>query len=162
MKNTHKKKKLKYFSNIYRNQNKQKSKVKAKKKAKMGLKMSKDKKMILNAVEKCKHSLEVCHQKYMLSVGKDRELYYRRIDYAQGLKVYYEQLEKELICDVPVRFEIRREPFGITLVITKGSIKVKEFVNYSPYYLSCDNRDKTPISEQMEIPPFLKRYAQYS
>ena len=128
--------------------------------------MSKDEKMIREAVEKCKHSLEVCHQKYMLSVGKDRELYVRRIDYAQGLKVYYEQLEKELICDVPVRFEIRREPFGLTLVITKGSIKVKEFVNYSPYYIStpnyvCDNRDKTPISEQMEMPPFLERYAQY-
>ncbi len=128
----------------------------------MGLKMSKDKKMIRNAVEKCKHELEVIHQKYMLGVGENRELYHRRIDYAQGLKVYYEQLEKELICDVPVRFEIRREPFGLTLVITKGSIKVKEFINYSPYYISGNNRDKTPISEQMEMPQFLKRYAQYS
>jgi hypothetical protein len=128
----------------------------------MGLKMSKDEKMIRAALRKCKHSLEVCHQKYMLSVGKDRELYYRRIDYAQGLKVYYEQLEKELICDVPVSFELIKEPFGLTIVITKGFIKVKEHVNYSPYYISCDNRDKTPISEQIEIPTFLKRYAQYS
>ena len=132
----------------------------------MGLKMSKDKKMIRNAVEKCKHSLEVIHQKYMLGVGKDRELHYRRIDYAQGLKVYYEQLEKELLCDVPVRFELRKEPFGLTLVITKDFIKVKEFVNYSPYYIStltyvCDNKDKTPISEQIEMPTFLRRYAQY-
>ena len=132
----------------------------------MGLKMSKDEKKIREAVEKCKHSLEVCHQKYMLSVGKDRELYVRRIDYAQGLKVYYEQLEKELLCDVPVRFELRKEPFGLTLVITKDFIKVKEFVNYSPYYIStltyvCDNKDKTPISEQIEMPTFLRRYAQY-
>jgi hypothetical protein len=126
----------------------------------MGLKMSKDEKMIRNAVEKCKHSLEVCHQKYMLSVGEDRELYHRRIDYAQGLKVYYEQLEKELICDVPVRFEIRREPFGLTLVITKDYVKVKQFINYSPYYISGNNVDKTPISQQMEMPSFLKRYAQ--
>jgi hypothetical protein len=128
----------------------------------MGLKMSKDEKMIRAAVRKCKHSLEVCHQKYMLSVGKDRELYYRRIDYAQGLKVYYEQLEKELICDVPVRFELIKEPFGLTIVITKDFIKVKEYVNYSPYYISCDNKDKTPISEQIEMPTFLRRYAQYS
>jgi hypothetical protein len=128
----------------------------------MGLKMSKDEKMIRAAVRKCKHSLEVCHQKYMLSVGKDRELYYRRIDYAQGLKVYYEQLEKELICNVPVRFELIKEPFGLTIVITKDFIKVKEYVNYSPYYISCDNKDKTPISEQIEMPTFLRRYAQYS
>ena len=128
----------------------------------MGLNMSKDEKMIRAALKNCKHQLEVCHQKYMLSVGKDRELYYRRIDYAQGLKVYYEQLEKELICDVPVSFELIKEPFGLTIVITKGFIKVKEHVNYSPYYISCDNRDKTPISEQIEMPTFLKRYAQYS
>lgn len=132
----------------------------------MGLKMSKDEKMIRNAVEKCKHSLEVMHQIYMLGVGKDRELYHRRIDYAQGLKVFYEQLEKELTCDVPVRFEIFKEPFGLTLVITKGSVKVKEFVNYSPYYISgpyseFDNRDKTPVKEQIEMPDFLRRYAQY-
>ena len=127
----------------------------------MGLKMTKDKKMIRNAVEKCKHSLEVCHQKYMLSVGKDRELHYRRIDYAQGLKVYYEQLEKELICDVPVRFELIKEPFGLTLVITKDFVKVKEFINYSPYYMSGNNIDKTPVKEQMVCPGFLKKYLQY-
>ena len=132
----------------------------------MGIKMSKDKKMIREAVKRCKHSLEVMHQIYMLGVGKDRELYYRRIDYAQGLKVFYEQLEKELTCDVPVRFEIFKEPFGLTLVVTKGSVKVKEFVNYSPYYISgphseFDNRDKTPVKEQMEMPDFLRRYAQY-
>jgi hypothetical protein len=76
--------------------------------------------------------------------------------------VYYEQLEKELICDVPVRFELIKEPFGLTIVITKDFIKVKEYVNYSPYYISCDNKDKTPISEQIEMPTFLRRYAQYS
>ena len=128
----------------------------------MGLKMSKDEKMIRAALKNCKHQLEVCHQKYMLSVGKDRELYHRRIDYAQGLKVFYEQLEKELICDVPVRFELRKEPFGLTLVITKNFIKVKEYINYSPYYISGNNVDKTPVSKQMEMPTFLKRYAQYS
>jgi len=132
----------------------------------MGIKMSKDKQLIRDAVERCKHSLEVTHQKYMLSVGKDRELYHRRIDYAQGLKVFYEQLEKELTCDVPVRFEIIKESFGLTLVVTKGSVKVKKFVHYSPYYISgpyseFDNRDKTPVSEQMEMPDFLRRYAQY-
>ena len=129
----------------------------------MGIKMSKDKKLIRDAVERCKHSLEVMHQKYMLDVGKDRELYHRRIDYAQGLKVYYELLEKELTCDVPVRFEIIKDPFGLTLVVTKGSVKVKNFVNYSPYYINSefDNRDKTPVSQQMEIPDFLRRYAQY-
>jgi hypothetical protein len=132
----------------------------------MGIKMSKDKQLIRDAVERCKHSLEVIHQKYMLGVGKDRELYHRRIDYAQGLKVYYELLEKELTCDVPVRFEIIKESFGLTLVVTKGSVKVKQFVNYSPYYISgpyseFNNRDKTPVSEQMEMPDFLRRYAQY-
>lgn len=132
----------------------------------MGIKMSKDKQLIRDAVERCKHSLEVTHQKYMLGVGKDRELYHRRIDYAQGLKVYYEQLEKELTCDVPVRFELIKESFGLTLVVTKGSVKVKQFVNYSPYYISgpyseFDNRDKTPVSQQMEMPDFLRRYAQY-
>jgi hypothetical protein len=132
----------------------------------MGIKMSKDKKLIRDAVERCKHSLEVTHQKYMLGVGKDRELYHRRIDYAQGLKVFYEQLEKEVRCDVPVRFKIIKEPFGLTLVVTKGFVKVKKFVNYSPYYISgpnseFHNRDKTPVSQQMEIPDFLRRYAQY-
>ena len=132
----------------------------------MGIKMSKDKKLIRDAVERCKHSLEVMHQKYMLGVGKDRELYHRRIDYAQGLKVYYELLEKELTCDIPVRFEIIKEPFGLTLVVTKGFVKVKKFVNYSPYYISgpyseFHNRDKTPVSQQMEMPDFLRRYAQY-
>jgi hypothetical protein len=132
----------------------------------MGIKMSKDKKLIRDAVDRCKHSLEVIHQKYMLGVGKDRELYHRRIDYAQGLKVYYELLEKELRCDIPVRFEIIKEPFGLTLVVTKGFVKVKKFVNYSPYYISgpnseFHNRDKTPVSQQMEIPDFLRRYAQY-
>jgi hypothetical protein len=129
----------------------------------MGIKMSKDKKLIRDAVDRCKHSLEVIHQKYMLGVGKDRELYHRRIDYAQGLKVYYELLEKELTCDIPVRFEIIKEPFGLTLVVTKGFVKVKKFVNYSPYYINSEfhNRDKTPVSQQMEIPDFLRRYAQY-
>jgi len=129
----------------------------------MGIKMSKDEQMIRDAVDRCKHSLEVIHQKYMLGVGKDRELYHRRIDYAQGLKVYYELLEKELKCDVPVRFEIRKEPFSLTLVVTKGYVKVKQFVNYSPYYINSefDNKDKTPVSEQMAMPDFLKRYAQY-
>ena len=129
----------------------------------MGIKMSKDKKLIRDAVERCKHSLEVTHQKYMLGVGKDRELYHRRIDYAQGLKVFYEQLEKEVRCDVPVRFKIIKEPFGLTLVVTKGFVKVKKFVNYSPYYINSEfhNRDKTPVSQQMEMPDFLRRYAQY-
>jgi len=129
----------------------------------MGIKMSKDKQLIRDAVEKCKHSLEVMHQKYMLDVGKDRELYHRRIDYAQGLKVFYEQLEKELRCDVPVRFELIKDPFGLTLVVTKGFVKVKKIVNYSPYYINSefDNRDKTPVSQQMEMPDFLRRYAQY-
>jgi hypothetical protein len=128
----------------------------------MGLKMSKDEKKVREAVRNCKHQLEVVHQKYMLGVGQDRELYHRRIDYAQGLKVFYEQLEKELICDVPVRFELRKEPFGLTLVITKNFIKVKEYINYSPYYISGNNVDKTPVSKQMEIPDFLRKYAQYS
>ena len=132
----------------------------------MGIKMSKDKQMIRDAVERFAHELEVFHQKYMLSVGKERELYYRRIDYAQVFKVFYEQLEKEITYETLVRFEIRKEPFGITLVITKGYVKVKQFINFSPYYISgpysdFDNRDKTPVREQMEMPDFLRRYAQY-
>ena len=128
----------------------------------MGINMSKDKQMIRQAVERFTHDLEVIHQKYMLGVGEERELYHRRIDYAQGLKVFYERLEKELLCDVPVRFEVRKEPYGLTLVITKDYVKVKQYVNYSPYYLSGNNRDQTPIREQMEMPDFLRRYAQYS
>ena len=128
----------------------------------MGINMSKDKQMIRQAVERFTHDLEVIHQKYMLGVGEERELYHRRIDYAQGLKVFYERLEKELLCDVPVRFELRKEPYGLTLVITKDYVKVKQYVNYSPYYLSGNNRDTTPIREQMEMPDFLRRYAQYS
>jgi hypothetical protein len=127
----------------------------------MGIKMSKDKQVIRDAVERFTHELEVIHQKYMLGVGKERELYHRRIDYAQGLKVFYERLQKELLCDVPVRFELIKEPFGLTLVITKGYVKVKQYVNYSPYYISSDNRDKTPIREQIEMPDFLRPYAQY-
>ena len=127
----------------------------------MGINMSKDKQMIRQAVERFTHDLEVIHQKYMLGVGEERELYHRRIDYAQGLKVFYERLEKELLCDVPVRFELRKEPYGLTLVITKDYVKVKQYVNYSPYYLSGNNRDTTPIREQMEMPDFLRRYAQY-
>ena len=124
----------------------------------MGINMSKDKQMIRDAVKRFTHDLEVIHQKYML---KERELYHRRIDYAQGLKVFYERLQKELLCDVPVRFELRKEPFGLTLVITKDFVKVKQFINYSPYYLSGNNTDKTPVSEQMEMPAFLRGYAQY-
>ena len=127
----------------------------------MGINMSKDKQMIRVAVKRFTHDLEVIHQKYMLGVGEERELYHRRIDYAQGLKVFYERLEKELLCDVPVRFELRKEPYGLTLVITKDYVKVKQYVNYSPYYISGNNKDKTPIREQMEMPDFLRRYAQY-
>ena len=132
----------------------------------MGIKMSKDKQVIRDAVERFTHELEVIHQKYMLGVGKERELYHRRIDYAQGLKVFYERLQKELLCDVPVRFELRKEPFGLTVVITKDFVKVKQYVNYSPYYISgqyneFDNRDKTPLRDQMEMPDFLRPYAQY-
>ena len=134
----------------------------------MGLNMSKDKKIIRDAVRNCKHELEVIHQKYMLGVGQERELYHRRIDYAQGLKVFYEQLEKELmhkkelISDVPLTLELIKEPFGLKVVITKGFVKVKEYINYSPYYISGNNVDKTPVSKQMEMPSFLKRYAQYN
>ena len=129
----------------------------------MGINMSKDKQIIRDAVKRFTHELEVIHQKYMLGVGKERELYHRRIDYAQGLKVFYERLQKELLCDVPVRFELRKEPFGLTLVITKDFVKVKQYVNYSPYYISgpyseFDNRDKIPV---MEMPDFLRPYAQY-
>ena len=127
----------------------------------MGINMSKDKQIIRDAVKRFTHDLEVIHQKYMLGVGEERELYHRRIDYAQGLKVFYERLEKELLCDVPVRFELRKEPYGLTLVITKDYVKVKQYVNYSPYYISGNNKDKTPIREQMEMPDFLRRYAQY-
>lgn len=128
----------------------------------MGINMSKDKQIIRDAVKRFTHDLEVIHQKYMLGVGQERELYHRRIDYAQGLKVFYERLQKELLCDVPVRFELRKEPFGLTLVITKDFVKVKQFINYSPYYISGNNRDITSISQQMEIPDFLRKYAQYS
>ena len=128
----------------------------------MGINMSKDNQIIREAVKRFTHDLEVIHQKYMLGVGQERELYHRRIDYAQGLKVFYERLQKELLCDVPVRFELRKEPFGLTLVITKDFVKVKQFINYSPYYISGNNRDKTPVSQQMEMPAFLRGYAQYS
>jgi hypothetical protein len=133
----------------------------------MGIKMSKDKQMIRDAVERFTHELEVIHQKYMLGVGQDRELYHRRIDYAQGLKVFYEQLEKELMCkkelirDVPLTIALIKEPYGLKLVITKGFVRVKEYINYSPYYISGNNIDTTPIKEQMQLPGFLKRYAQY-
>ena len=124
--------------------------------------MSKDKQIIRQAVKRFTHDLEVIHQKYMLGVGQERELYHRRIDYAQALKVFYERLQKELLCDVPVRFELRKEPFGLTLVITKDFVKVKQFINYSPYYISGNNRDITSIREQIDIPDFLRKYAQYS
>ena len=146
----------KYFKNQYKLKTKEKTKVK------MGIQMSKDKQVIRDAVKRFTHELEVFHQKYMLGVGKERELYYRRIDYAQAFKVFYEQLEKEITYETLVRFEIRKEPFGITLVITKGYVKVKQFINFSPYYISGNNTDKTPISEQIEMPDFLRRYAQYS
>jgi hypothetical protein len=128
----------------------------------MGIQISKDKQVIRDAVERFTHELELIHQKYMLGVGKERELYHRRIDYAQGLKVFYERLQKELLCDLPVRFELRKEPFGLTLVITKGFVKVKQYVNYSPYYISANNKDNTPVRDQMPIPDFLRTYAQYS
>lgn len=124
--------------------------------------MSKDKQIIRQAVKRFTHDLEVIHQKYMLGVGQERELYHRRIDYAQALKVFYERLEKELLCDVPVRIELRKQPYGFTLVITKDFVKVKQFINYSPYYISGNNRDFTSIREQIEIPDFLRKYAQYS
>ena len=145
------------FNLYFKNQSK-----KQKQKLKMGINMSKDKQIIRDAVKRFAHDLEVIHQKYMLGVGQERELYHRRIDYAQGLKVFYERLQKELLCDVPVRFELRKEPFGLTLLITKDFIKLKQFIYYSPYYISGNNTDKTPLSQQIPIPPFLRLYAQYS
>ena len=133
----------------------------------MGLNMSKDKKIIRDALRNCKHDLEVIHQKYMLGVGQERELYQRRIDYAQGLKVFYEQLEKVLMCkkelirDVPLTIALIKEPFGLKVVITKGFVTVKEYINYSPYYMAGNNTDTTPIKQQMKCPEFLTRYAQY-
>ena len=135
----------------------------------MGVNMSKDKKMIREAVNKFKIELEVFHQKYMLGVGSERELYHRRIDYASVLQIFYERLMlQEIKCNEAVRFELIKKPNGLKIVISIGYAKVKEFINFSPYYMpfglsgrSYMNTDTTPISEQIKCPENLKPYLQY-
>jgi hypothetical protein len=56
----------------------------------MGIYMSKDKQVIRFKTL----LIEVIHQKYML---KERELYHRRIDYAQGLKVFLNKQKFDVI-----------------------------------------------------------------
>ena len=89
--------------------------------------------MIDDAVNRFTNALEMIHQKYM---GSEKDLYNRSIDYAQEFNVIYFQLQKEIRCDIPVRFELHKEPFGQILSITKGPVIVNQYINYPPQYMS--------------------------
>ena len=95
-------------------------------------KKTNDKQMIDDALKRFTNALEMIHKKYM---GSEKDLYNRSIDYAQEFNVIYFQLQKEIRCDIPVRFELHKEPFGQILSITKGPVIVNQYINYPPQYM---------------------------
>ena len=96
-------------------------------------KKTNDKQMIDDALKRFTNALEMIHKKYM---GSEKDLYNRSIDYAQEFNVIYFQLQTEIRCDTPVRFELHKEPFGQILSITKGPVIVNQYINYPPQYMS--------------------------
>ena len=96
------------------------------------VKKTNDKQMIDDALKRFTNALEMIHKKYM---GSEKDLYNRSIDYAQEFNVIYFQLQKEIRCDIPVRFELHKEPFGQILSITKGPVIVNQYINYPPQYM---------------------------
>ena len=97
-------------------------------------KKTNDKQMIDDALKRFTNALEMIHKKYM---GSERDLYNRSIDYAQEFNVIYFQLQTEISCDIPVRFELHKEPFGQILSITKGPVIVNQYINYPPQYIQA-------------------------
>ncbi len=89
--------------------------------------------MIDDAVNRFTNALGMIHQKYMNS---EKDLYNRNIDYSQEFNVIYFQLQTEIKCDIPVRFELHKGPLGLTLCITKGALIVQKYISYPPYYMS--------------------------
>ena len=77
----------------------------------------------------------------------------RRIEYAQYLKLKYGHIKNILVSPdtenmIWVGFNF--EPGGLTIKVTQNEFEVKQFINYSPYYMSGNNTEKRSRECPME------------
>ena len=107
--------------------------------------------IIQNAVNQLKMVLESFHQESMLKTKK--KISGRRIEYAQYLKLKYENMRSKLVSpdtDNLIWVGFSFEPGGLTIKVTQNEFEVKQFINYSPYYNSDNNTEKRSKECPME------------
>ena len=114
-------------------------------------KESKSAVIIHNAVNQLKMDLESFHQECMLKTKK--KISGRRIEYAQYLKLKYENMRHILVSpdtDNMIWVGLSFEPYGLTIKVTQNEFEVKQFIDYSPYYMSGNNTEKRSRECPME------------
>jgi len=114
-------------------------------------KESKSALIIQNAVSQLKMELESFHEECMLKTKK--KISGRRIEYAQYLKLKYENMRHILVSpdtDNMIWVGFSFEPGGLTIKITQNEFEVKQFIDYSPYYNSDKNTEKRSKECPME------------
>ena len=112
---------------------------------------SKSEVIIRDAVSQLKMELESFHEECMLKTKKN--ISGRRIEYAQYLKLKYGHIKNILVSPdtenmIWVGFNF--EPGGLTITVTQNEFEVKQFINYSPYYMSGNNTEKRSRECPME------------
>jgi hypothetical protein len=112
---------------------------------------SKSEVIIRDAVSQLKMELESFHEECMLKTKKN--ISGRRIEYAQYLKLKYGHIKNILVSPdtenmIWVGFNF--EPGGLTIKVTQNEFEVKQFINYSPYYMSGNNTEKRSRECPME------------
>ena len=114
-------------------------------------KESKSAVIIQNAVNQLRMELESFHQESMLKTKK--KISGRRIEYAEYLKLKYENMRHILVSpdtDNMIWVGFSFEPGGLTIKITQNEFEVKQFIDYSPYYNSDKNTEKRSKECPME------------
>jgi hypothetical protein len=114
-------------------------------------KESKSAVIIQNAVNQFKMDLESFHQECMLKPKKN--ISGRRIEYAQYLKLKYANIKNILVSpdtDNMIWVGFNFEPGGLTIKVTQNELEVKQFINYSPYYMPWNNTEKRSRECPME------------
>jgi hypothetical protein len=107
--------------------------------------------IIENAVIQLKMELESFHKDCMLKTKKN--ISGRRIEYAQYLKLKYENMRNILVSpdtDNMIWVGFSFEPGGLTIKVTQNEFEVKQFITYSPYYISGNNTEKRSRECPME------------
>ncbi len=114
-------------------------------------KESKSAVIIENVLSQLKMELESFHEECMLKTKKN--ISGRRIEYAQYLKLKYENMRHILVSpdtDNMIWVGLSFEPYGLTIKVTQNEFEVKQFINYSPYYKSGNNTEKRSKECPME------------